>query len=447
MSTSQQLQQAFQLIKAGNKTDAAKLLVPIVRNEPNNADAWWLLSNAVTNVEQQRRALEKVLSLRPDDDRARRKLAQVNGLPPPESIAPTVMLPKSDMLAPKSDPFGQSAYGGSDPFTGTGASAGYTQDPFAPASSVPPPRRSGPPMAAAPVMMAPPKRGRGLGCNCCLVFVVLFLVASLACVGVLLFAGSQVATALGANSINDIPAVILGTSTARPGSPMDQLLRQAGITDGNIGALMGTAEALGTSAGGDFANAAATAQAALAGMQGLDGNALATAQAALGGVNSDALATAQAALGGADAQALVLTAQAALGGSGLDLSAISSALSTANVGDAYPEGVFTDRGSIAVGQEATGTVNQSGGDVYTFNGSAGQTLIISVTSSEGSSLDGYLRVYGPDNTLVAYDDDGAGFPNAELTFEVPSSGNYRFVVTSFAGSSSGEYTLAVAQGE
>ncbi|MBW4439267.1 MAG: pre-peptidase C-terminal domain-containing protein [Pleurocapsa minor GSE-CHR-MK-17-07R] len=447
MSTSQQLQQAFQLIKAGNKTDAAKLLVPIVRNEPNNADAWWLLSNAVTNVEQQRRALEKVLSLRPDDDRARRKLAQVTGAPPPESIAPTVMLPKSDMLAPKSDPFAQSAYGGDDPFAGMGSSsAGYTQDPFAPASSAPQPRRSGPPMASAP-MMQQQRRGRSFGCNCCLVFVVLFLVASLACVGVLLFAGSQVANWLGATSINDVPSVFLGTATARPGSPMDQLLRQAGITDGNVGALVGTAEALGTSVGGDFAGAAATAQAALGGLQGLSGDALATAQAALGGVNGDALATAQAALGGADAQALVLTAQAALGGSGLDLSAISSALSTANIGDAYPEGVFTDRGSIAVGQEATGTVNQSGGDVYRFNGSAGQVLVINVTSSANSSLDGYLRVYGPDNTLVAYDDDGAGYPNAELTFTLPANGNYLFVVTSFAGSSSGEYTLAVAQGE
>ena len=57
MSTSQQLQQAFQLIKNGQRQEAAQILVPIVRAEPNNADAWWLLANAVTNEEQQRNRL------------------------------------------------------------------------------------------------------------------------------------------------------------------------------------------------------------------------------------------------------------------------------------------------------------------------------------------------------------------------------------------------------
>jgi hypothetical protein len=458
MSTSQQLQQAFQLIKAGNKTEAARILVPIVRSEPNNADAWWLLSNAVTNVEQQRRALEKVLSLRPDDDRARRKLAQVTGGPPPESVAPTVMLPKSDMLAPRQDPFAPgSGYASDDPFAGIPASGGYSQDPFTPVAAPPPARRPGQPPMASPAMMAePPKKRRG--CNCCLVVLVILLLLALACVAAVLFAGSQVANLLGANTINDIPSVILGTSTARPGSPMDQALRQVGITDGNFGQLQGTltafpgelgdlaltAQAMGTAFGGDVNGAVATAQAALA-ASGLTGDALATAQAALSG-DTSAMATANALLG-SDPAALAQTAQAALGASGLDLGAISAALSTANIGDSFPEGVFTERGAIAVGENRKGTVNQSGGDVYTFSGTRGQVVNISVTVDNSSSLDPYLRIYDPDNLLSVVDDDGGGYPNALLTYELPADGEYRLVVTSFGGMSSGEYTLAISQGE
>lgn len=77
MSTSDQLQQAYRLIRDGNKTQAMAIIVPIVRAEPNNADAWWLLANAVSEVDQQRRALEQVLRLRPNDDKARQMMERI----------------------------------------------------------------------------------------------------------------------------------------------------------------------------------------------------------------------------------------------------------------------------------------------------------------------------------------------------------------------------------
>lgn len=92
MSTDQQMQQAYQLIKQGRKEEAAALLVPIVRADNDNADAWWLLANAVGNADQAKRALQMVLRVRPDDDRARRMLAKLSGEPyqepPPKRSAP-----------------------------------------------------------------------------------------------------------------------------------------------------------------------------------------------------------------------------------------------------------------------------------------------------------------------------------------------------------------------
>ncbi len=72
--SSEVLQQAYRLIRDGSREEAARLLVPIVRTDPSNADAWWLLANALDNPEQQRRALKRTLSLRPNDERARQML-------------------------------------------------------------------------------------------------------------------------------------------------------------------------------------------------------------------------------------------------------------------------------------------------------------------------------------------------------------------------------------
>lgn len=78
MATNQQLQQAYQLIRDGRKPEALQILLPIVRNDKGNADAWWLLANAVSDPVQARKALEQVLRLRPGDEKARRMLDRLN---------------------------------------------------------------------------------------------------------------------------------------------------------------------------------------------------------------------------------------------------------------------------------------------------------------------------------------------------------------------------------
>ncbi len=80
--SSEDLQNAYNLIRDGQRAEAVSILLPLVRADPLSADGWWLLANAVDDPDQQRQALERVLKLRPDDDRARRML---NKLSPTDS--------------------------------------------------------------------------------------------------------------------------------------------------------------------------------------------------------------------------------------------------------------------------------------------------------------------------------------------------------------------------
>ncbi|MEP7293292.1 MAG: pre-peptidase C-terminal domain-containing protein [Chloroflexota bacterium] len=88
--SSEPLQVAYRLIREGNKQEAIRVLTPIVRADPQNADAWWLLANAVDSEEQKRRALERVLRLRPEDERAQRMYAQLQGAAPRRAAPPPV---------------------------------------------------------------------------------------------------------------------------------------------------------------------------------------------------------------------------------------------------------------------------------------------------------------------------------------------------------------------
>jgi hypothetical protein len=168
MSTSDQLQQAYRFIRDGNKTQATAILVPIVRSEPNNADAWWLLANAVSTPDQQRRALEQVLRLRPNDDKARRMLDRIDSGGSPASPPPVMQQPAQfpgtpSAAPPQPDPFAapapQSDPFGNDPFAGDP----FADDPFpqagrgqpAPYQVAPGPVRT----YGAPPPVAPQRKG------------------------------------------------------------------------------------------------------------------------------------------------------------------------------------------------------------------------------------------------------------------------------------------------
>jgi hypothetical protein len=82
-------------------------------------------------------------------------------------------------------------------------------------------------------------------------------------------------------------------------------------------------------------------------------------------------------------------------------------------------------------------------DHYTFSGTAGHRVAILATSG---AFDGYLYLVGPTGTVVAFDDDGAGYPNPRIPagtgyYTLPSTGTYTIEVTSYSVPAVGAYTL------
>jgi hypothetical protein len=99
--SSEPLQEAYRLIREGSTQEAVRILVPLVRADPLNPDAWWLLANAVESTDQKRQALERVLKLRPADSAAQAMLDRLGGpapakAPRPQRTPPPTPVPADD---------------------------------------------------------------------------------------------------------------------------------------------------------------------------------------------------------------------------------------------------------------------------------------------------------------------------------------------------------------
>ena len=66
---SEQLDQIFNLIKAGQKQEAIAQLEPLIRADRDNEDAWWMLANATEDPAAKRNALNNVLRLTSNETR------------------------------------------------------------------------------------------------------------------------------------------------------------------------------------------------------------------------------------------------------------------------------------------------------------------------------------------------------------------------------------------
>jgi hypothetical protein len=86
----EQLHEAYQLLKDGQKMRAEAILRPIVDAEPENADAWWLLANAVDEPDEIRAALGQVVRLRPDHAKAALMLRRINERYPADDSATSI---------------------------------------------------------------------------------------------------------------------------------------------------------------------------------------------------------------------------------------------------------------------------------------------------------------------------------------------------------------------
>lgn len=75
--TEQLIQQAVTEARAGNKANARAILSRVVKQEPGNARAWYLLSQAVEKQEQAIYCLEQILKIQPDNSQVKERLNRI----------------------------------------------------------------------------------------------------------------------------------------------------------------------------------------------------------------------------------------------------------------------------------------------------------------------------------------------------------------------------------
>ncbi len=101
----------------------------------------------------------------------------------------------------------------------------------------------------------------------------------------------------------------------------------------------------------------------------------------------------------------------------------------------------TESGRLAAGDDTLRTGEYA--DSYTFEGSPGETLVATLTSSE---FDPYLMVRGPDADRRENDDVEGRPGESEVRMTLAESGSYRVIVTSYAPGETGAYALRIDRG-
>lgn len=75
--TKEQLQQAFALMKRGNRQEAIAIVQSVLKQDRANANAWWLLANLLDDEERKVKALERVLAIEPKHKGANAMMAKI----------------------------------------------------------------------------------------------------------------------------------------------------------------------------------------------------------------------------------------------------------------------------------------------------------------------------------------------------------------------------------
>ncbi|NEQ26469.1 MAG: hypothetical protein F6K28_47055, partial [Microcoleus sp. SIO2G3] len=102
--------------------------------------------------------------------------------------------------------------------------------------------------------------------------------------------------------------------------------------------------------------------------------------------------------------------------------------------------ILREEGSLAPGDAVLPSDN-SFYDRFTFAGQAGQTVTISLESTE---FDTYLVLVNPDGTSLAQNDDiSQSDRNSRISIELPTTGTYTVLANGYDSNSRGRYTLSV----
>jgi hypothetical protein len=93
---------------------------------------------------------------------------------------------------------------------------------------------------------------------------------------------------------------------------------------------------------------------------------------------------------------------------------------------AFPNPI--DERRLEYGQSVETHLESEDGDIWTFEGKAGQIVTIAMNSDR---FDPYLELYGPHETFLVEDDDSGRRHNAKIkAFQLPASGTYTIIAYS-----------------
>ena len=84
----QEIAQAVQAIKTKDFSTARKILVAIIKNDPQNEQAWLYLTLCIDDPQQKRDCLQRVLAINPDNEHAHRAQARLSVIASQSSQSP-----------------------------------------------------------------------------------------------------------------------------------------------------------------------------------------------------------------------------------------------------------------------------------------------------------------------------------------------------------------------
>ena len=106
------------------------------------------------------------------------------------------------------------------------------------------------------------------------------------------------------------------------------------------------------------------------------------------------------------------------------------------------EVILQEKGTLSDGDLVLPS-DESVYDEYTFEGSAGQVITVTLESPD---FDTYLAVFSPTGELLGeHDDINKKNTNSQLTITLEITGKYRVIVNSYDKTGRGEYNLQVIQ--
>ena len=108
--------------------------------------------------------------------------------------------------------------------------------------------------------------------------------------------------------------------------------------------------------------------------------------------------------------------------------------------------------TITLGQTRAGSLDEGDytmgdgtwADVWYFQGTQGQRVVIELRAVVQGSFDPYLQLLDPAGTKLAEDTDGAGNHNSRITYTLRETGRFQIVVNNEGDTQkTGRYTLSL----